>query len=74
MYAIRSYYDACNKCHQDETSSWADNKVKQWYGTNSSSFNSYVEGIHAAQTRSTSAEHLLLDVANDKTYPDIILV
>ncbi|MEC4724582.1 hypothetical protein HWQ46_03350 [Shewanella sp. D64] len=24
--------NACNRCHQDETASWASGKVKQWFG------------------------------------------
>ncbi len=64
--------NACNKCHENRTSSWAEKKVKEWYGTNTSSYNNYVKAFHAARTRLTTAEALLLDIANDKLSPNIV--
>src|SRR5262249_22639733 len=62
---------ACNACHADRSASWAETRVRAWYGHEPTGFQRYAEAIHAARIHAVDAEPLLLALLRDAEQPAI---
>ena len=64
--------NACTRCHEDRTDSWASRSAAQWYGTRTGSPQSFGEIIHQARQLTPDAERKLLSLAQQDTIPAIV--
>jgi tetratricopeptide (TPR) repeat protein len=62
--------NACNRCHQDQTSQWADDYMTQWYGPGRRGH--YGTTIDAGRKRLPGAPKMLARLAVDPLYPVIV--
>ena len=63
--------NACNACHEDETSEWAADVVKQWYGPSSTTGSHFAEVIAAGREGRRTAQAELIKLAQDRDQPSI---
>ena len=62
--------NACNRCHIDKTTRWADETITKWYGPGRRLH--YGEVIQAGRNRQAGAEKGLIRLAGDALYPVIV--
>ncbi len=62
--------NACNGCHDNETSEWAAQTVAEWYGHEAPRH--YGEALHAGWSGAPDAADRLAAVANDPDVPGIV--
>ncbi|MDC1105754.1 multiheme c-type cytochrome [Prolixibacteraceae bacterium] len=62
--------NACNQCHADKTTQWAENKLIQWHGTSKKA--QYGTVFQEAQTGSQKGYEGLVHIYNDEVYPEVI--
>ena len=63
--------DACTNCHTDQTSAWAAEAVRKWYGRSRRREFHFGEAIHAARTGAPGARDLLSRLLRDRDMPAI---
>jgi hypothetical protein len=63
--------NACNKCHSDRTPKWADENINKWYAKRYRGYQTYAEALYDSRTGASSAEGLLVRLADDEGSPDI---
>lgn len=63
--------NACNKCHQDKTVSWAATSFKQWYGDKIPKEKTYGQLLYATSKFSSESESALYQLLSSKNYPAI---
>lgn len=63
--------NACNSCHEDETTRWAAAFTEQWYGTVNRSASHYGEILQAGRDMQPGASSLLEGLIIDKSEPGI---
>lgn len=63
--------NGCNKCHVDRTPQWADENIKKWYAKRYKGYQTYAEALYAGRMGASSAEELLVRLANDEGSPNI---
>lgn len=61
--------NACNKCHQDQSASWAADWVVKWKGPNRPREVRHPEAFDALRTGKPGAEQLLLSTVRDAEAP-----
>lgn len=64
--------NACNKCHSDRTSQWAEGQINKWYSPQRKGYQNYAEALYAGRTGVPSAEESLAKLAKDTTSPNIV--
>ena len=64
--------NACNDCHDGETSDWAAARVAEWFPGGRSTGPHFGEAIAAARRWSADARVRLLGVLNDSAAPEIV--
>ncbi len=64
--------NACNNCHQEESSEWAAGKVATWYGRTPTGYQSYGQALHAARNRRPGANAHLAELTADMQAPAIV--
>ncbi|CAB1076684.1 probable deca-heme c-type cytochrome [Olavius algarvensis Delta 1 endosymbiont] len=62
--------NACNRCHQDKSTRWADEIVTQWYGPGRRGH--YGTTLDAGRRQLSKAPPLLARLAGDPLYPVIV--
>jgi predicted CXXCH cytochrome family protein len=63
--------NACNGCHGSMTSTWATNKIDQWFGASRTKQAHWASTIHAAQTGAPDAEARLVALATNRALPAV---
>lgn len=63
--------NACNNCHQDESSEWAAAQVLGWYGKVPAGFQQYATALRAARDQEPSAGRDLAGLIRETQTPDI---
>jgi Flp pilus assembly protein TadD len=63
--------NACNKCHIDRTSEWADENINKWYVKRYKGYQTYSEAFYSGRTGAPLAEELLVKIAMDTNSPNI---
>ena len=64
--------NACNQCHTDTNPQWAAGAMDTWYGKGWRARKEYGQTLHAGSTQGLAALPALLDLAQDRSAPDII--
>ena len=64
--------NACNDCHKDRTSAWAEQAVAGWFGAAASTRPSYTAALHAARSGWPEAGDMLARLAADPATPAIV--
>jgi len=64
--------NACNKCHSDRTSQWAEGQINKLYSPQRKGYQNYAEALYASRTGVPSAEESLAKLAKDTTSPNIV--
>ena len=64
--------NACNQCHTDKNPQWAAGAMDTWYGKVWRERKHYGSTLHAGATQGLAALPALLDLAQDRTAPDIV--
>ena len=64
--------NACNNCHNNETSQWAVNQISEWFPQNRLGTPHYGDAIHAGQIWSEERNPLLVSLVNDQSLPAIV--
>jgi len=64
--------NACNKCHQNESVSWAAKYFSQWYGNKLPVNSTYGQLMHTLSKSSVESEGALYSLLTSNTYPAII--
>ena len=59
--------NACNKCHTDKSSGWAQDAVKAWYPSSKTGFQDFAEAFDLADRRAPGAQGALFNIANEDT-------
>jgi Tfp pilus assembly protein PilF len=62
--------NACNRCHADKTVQWSVKTLADWYGKRRRPH--YGTTLDAGRKRSPEALSLLIRLAEDRLYPDIV--
>jgi len=62
--------NACNKCHTDQTATWAANTVRKWYGTNRAYH--FSEDLILASKADKNSEAHIAHLLSDTATPAII--
>jgi len=63
--------NACNACHTDQTTLWAAERVRDWYGRSPVGLQQYAPALHAARAELPDATSLLRALLADRSQPDI---
>jgi Flp pilus assembly protein TadD len=63
--------NACNQCHSDKSSKWADDAVTKWYGPSRKRERHFVEALDAGRRGLPEAENLLTSLIRDSSKPAI---
>lgn len=63
--------NACNRCHQDKSTEWAEEAVDKWYGSTLLIGQSYGELIYASRNGEPNALHGMVQLINDSETPAI---
>ncbi len=64
--------NACNGCHSDQTSVWAQEQILKWYGPERSSRPHYGEALAAGREGRPEAARHLIDLTKDEEQPAIV--
>ena len=64
--------NACNQCHIDKTSAWAETAMIKWYGTGWKETEHYGTTLHAARTQQADAQAKLAKLFKSKNAPAIV--
>lgn len=64
--------DACESCHGENRSAWADAAVRRWLGRPARGFARHAEALHAADSGAEGAAGLLRAIAEDPSHPAIV--
>jgi predicted CXXCH cytochrome family protein len=64
--------NACNRCHKNETVSWAAKYFSQWYGHKLPANNTYGQLMHTLSKSSVESEAAFYSLLSSNTYPAII--
>jgi tetratricopeptide (TPR) repeat protein len=63
--------NACNQCHEDKDATWADKKVRQWYGKSSTGHQRYARALDAGRQGKAGGGDLLVEQIRRIETPDI---
>jgi len=63
--------NACNQCHSDKSTKWAEDAVAKWYGPSGRRQPHFVEALDAGRRGSPDAEKLLTSLITDSSKPAI---
>lgn len=63
--------NACNRCHEDQTSTWAADHVGRWHPDGPQGLQTWAKAFAAARAGDPRAERPLLEIADDPKAPDI---
>lgn len=64
--------NACNQCHTDKTSAWAETAMVKWYGTGWKETEHYGTVLHAARTQQADAQAKLTKLLKSNNAPAIV--
>lgn len=64
--------NACNDCHKDRSTQWAQAAIRRWYPKGRWTSPHYGQALHAARTFQPGAEEALVQVATDPKLPGIV--
>lgn len=64
--------NACNACHMDETSSWAADRVHEWFPEGRAGTFHYAQALHAGRAWAADRNVLLTRVIEDAAVPAIV--
>jgi predicted CXXCH cytochrome family protein len=64
--------NACQDCHSDQTASWAENRIAEWYPDGRQNEFHYGEALHAGRTWAEDRAPLLRQVIEDRNEPAIV--
>jgi predicted CXXCH cytochrome family protein len=63
--------NACNRCHDDQSATWARDHVVEWYGDERTRTPHYGEALHAGRTGAADALERLVRLIEDAEQPAI---
>lgn len=63
--------NACNTCHQDQSTGWAAQKITDWYGKQPAEYHQFALPLAAARSNHAAAQQLLMQLALDGNQPAI---
>lgn len=64
--------NACNKCHTQQTSLWATEKMNQWYGQNIKGNQTFATSLQSARTQNADVSHALQALSIQLSQPNIV--
>ena len=71
LAALLGTPDACTRCHDDQSATWAAKQVVDWYGREPIGSLKFAQALYAGRTRTPQAGGLLLELAIDASQPVI---
>ncbi len=63
--------NACTRCHADQTSRWAAERVREWYGTPATGYQDFAATLHAARNAAPDSAAQLLELIGREEQPAI---